>query len=493
MSLKPTSKTIAPPSSLAPLLEERTKIIEADNYATKQALAATKSLNGLSGGHDKAFWQSEVKKLGTDFGTVEKDIENVAVSQYKAATAYVDHLQSGAAWARSELATATGKHDPAAMQAWSQVTANEEKWLKGAQGAKTNALNQAAEQMWTLGPQKDVAALTADIAASAHTQPFAGGELPNGGVYKPVANATLWGDGLVRGNMSPDLKTKQLVGPDVRANDPRNPSGLGAIVRQGASGDCVFDATLTGLLAKNPKSAHDMIRPDPKGGANSYQVRFFLKDPATHALHPEWVSVDSQVPIDSSGKPAFNKIPLDGANHPIIAAALIEKAFVKFKDEHHLAATSGAGYFGAGLNATQIMECLTGKQAHGLGYTEAVSVSTTGRGPLMAYDPQVVAGVLGMANGPHGQPVTAGIGQQGQQDALGGRLTNHHEYTVLGTVIKGGEVMVNLRNPWGAEVAGKLGSNTDGVICVRLRSFRSLTGNSARYRVHVPSTNLVEN
>ncbi len=468
---KPASSAAAIPKP-APTPEEQLKTLEDTRLALNEeygkamdnADEAKNSPSGLAAGHDAAHWDGVVEKLRTKYSQVERGIGNVITDAYNYRAADTIKLQNGVLWAKDNLAQAKAANNATEIAVWDKRVAQEEAWLAGTQGAKNNIIRRASETLWELGPQKGVAALRADIAASAAAQPFAG----VGARYGSVEGATLWGDGTIKGNLNPDI-SDQLIGPDVKVGDPRNPSGLGAAVRQGKAGNCVFDSTLTAMAAKNPNFVKSMVRPDPSGLPNAYQVRFFAKEASTGEMKPQWVSVDDTIPLNDDGTPKYNKIPLDGGNRPILGMALIEKAFAKFNDQHKLHQNVEAGYGMAGGRPADIMGAVTGNEGQGLG-----PINNGGKRadrPLLDYPPDVVAGVLALANGPGARPVTAAVSTE-TETVLGGKLQNDHNYTVLGTVVKNGETMVNLRNPWGAEVAGKLGSNANGVFSLSLKDFQ---------------------
>ncbi len=106
-------------------------------------------------------------------------------------------------------------------------------------------------------------------------------------------------------------------------------------VRQGGLGDCYFLASLAETALKNPSAITSMFIVN---GDGTYTVRFF------HGSKAEYVTVDSQLPTDSSGYLVFDGMGQKASSTSNeLWVALAEKAYVQLNEVGWLRPTSWGG------------------------------------------------------------------------------------------------------------------------------------------------------
>ncbi len=106
-------------------------------------------------------------------------------------------------------------------------------------------------------------------------------------------------------------------------------------VRQGGLGDCYFLASLAETALKNPSAISDMFIVN---GDGTYTVHFFNGNKA------EYVTVDSQLPTDSSGYLVFDGMGQNAASSSNeLWVALAEKAYVQINEVGWLRPSSWGG------------------------------------------------------------------------------------------------------------------------------------------------------
>jgi hypothetical protein len=132
--------------------------------------------------------------------------------------------------------------------------------------------------------------------------------------------------GIGEQNLSPTYQTSTLA----LFGSGGTPSYLD--VNQGYLGDCYFVAALGETALRNPNLIRNMITADGNG---AYSVLFYVNG------QPDYVTVNSQLPVMGGGYQWANGSKLEFANGSVDWVGLVEKAFVELN-----AQTSAANYGG---------------------------------------------------------------------------------------------------------------------------------------------------
>ena len=249
-------------------------------------------------------------------------------------------------------------------------------------------------------------------------------------------------------------------------------------VVQGSLANCYFISTLAALAEKKPTFVRGMIS---KTNKNRYAVRFY------HQGQPKWIYVDADLPhtFNKQG-PAYAKTSdSDADGCPEIWAALIEKAYAKFREKYPLPGKEERkGYqcmhFGHAHLAYEALTGLKGKRVElvdKLDNTLPTAINTFFR-------PNRQNDLWNYACGANrGHPVVAATGDfsENPHKKICAGLVGQHVYTVLKTFTRNGERFVQLRNPWGSgEARLNYDGTNDGVFVMRwndfMKTFSQLSG-----------------
>lgn len=183
-------------------------------------------------------------------------------------------------------------------------------------------------------------------------------------------------------------------------------------LRQGQDGDCWFLSSLAAITERDPNWPQEHIKQNPNG---TYTVTFYQQAPLPgEPPVPVEVTVDNQVPVNSSGKPIYADTP-DGVSW----VAIYEKAYAQY--------AGGYGKIEGGWG-DEGMSVLTGQHAE-------------------RHDPGDVS--LAQVNDrlKNGDAVT--VGTKGDGDLDDDRLVTEHEYSVERVDMNAHPPTVTLLNPWG--------------------------------------------
>lgn len=195
-------------------------------------------------------------------------------------------------------------------------------------------------------------------------------------------------------------------------------------IKQGTTGDCYFDASLAAVANNQPELIKDMIKDNHDG---TYTVTF-------QGAPNEPITVKAPTEAEMG---LYNGGSKDG-----VWAAVVEKAFGQYKDNHAWLFNSdtpqdeaGAGIGGLKFQAIRL---LTGHdtQTSMLSFHSQEEVANRLQAAFSAHPPKVVA---------------AGINKSlTGDDKTSDGLSRDHDYTVEGFIPDGhGGGTVILRNPWG--------------------------------------------
>jgi hypothetical protein len=118
-----------------------------------------------------------------------------------------------------------------------------------------------------------------------------------------------------------------LFGPDgPKASD----------VAEGAAKDCYFLSNLGDAARQSPQTIENMIIDN---GDGTYAVRFYKYDAATKSSTPDFVTVNSRLPVDSNGHFVYanymfggHETRIDDHNN-VLWVALVEKAYAQLAEE----------------------------------------------------------------------------------------------------------------------------------------------------------------
>jgi hypothetical protein len=195
-------------------------------------------------------------------------------------------------------------------------------------------------------------------------------------------------------------------------------------VRQGAIGDCFFDASLAALAEERPEAIRRMVRGGPGG---SYVVTLFAhgaRKPFTvSALFPEERKRGRLVADHAATSIA-------GEARPVLWPAVVEKAFAELRGGY--GKIMHGGYAGTALTA------LTGRKVQAFDVARARKRGTT----------RALWAALVEAGRRRSPTVAATFRKRPEYKGL--RLVPSHCYTVLGALTRHGARFVRLRNPWGS-------------------------------------------
>ncbi len=249
-----------------------------------------------------------------------------------------------------------------------------------------------------------------------------------------------------------------------------------ADVRQGATGDCYFLATLAAIAEREPQAIQDMIRQVAPG---AYRVRFYYLTDAEGPVKEEWVLVYDDLPIIlRRHSPLYAQTPrIENSKNKVLWVGLVEKAYALFNDRHPFISPA-AGYNGIGGGGVMAdgFLAVTGRTQRALSWGSPYAV-TLNRDQLPSLSAQqrrdvdLLWQVMQLAD--HGQPVTAAtrVPQGSESDVIPG-LQGQHAYTVLGTKLGArGERTLILRNPWGNYTPADLNHKGDGVFEMSMELF----------------------
>jgi len=202
-------------------------------------------------------------------------------------------------------------------------------------------------------------------------------------------------------------------------------------VKQGLSGDCYFEAVVSGLARSNPQAIKDMIH---NNGDGTYSVKF-----------PGMAAGEAPIKVAA---PTETELGLyNGGSKYGTWATVLEKAYGQWRENHetkHPAETPEDGANGGG-NPCSVLQLLTGKTASEMNVSKAteVSMANTLQTAFASKPPLVVAASIDGGPGP---------------DTTPDGLPRDHSYTVIGTHKEHGQLMVDIRNPWGDDVKGPRGT-----------------------------------
>jgi hypothetical protein len=107
-------------------------------------------------------------------------------------------------------------------------------------------------------------------------------------------------------------------------------------VAQGAAADCYFLSNLGEAAQQSPQTIENMI---VENGDGTYTVRFYEYDPATKSSTPDYVTVNSKLPVNSNGEFVYANNMFGGhqtsINDPnnVLWVALVEKAYAQLAEE----------------------------------------------------------------------------------------------------------------------------------------------------------------
>ena len=233
--------------------------------------------------------------------------------------------------------------------------------------------------------------------------------------------------GIGESNLSPSYKasTLSLYGAS------GTPSYLD--VNQGYLGDCYFVAALGETALKDPSLIENMITSDGNG---TYSVCFYVNG------QPDYVTVNSQLPVMGGGYSWANGSTLEFANGPVEWVALVEKAFAELNGQ------SAAASYG-GHPTGDAYENINGGTAISLSeitdqsfntYNLAPNESTATLSSLMStLSSDWAAGDEIILSTPN---------------ADNGDLVGDHMYTVTGVNAAAGTI--SIQNPWNTAYSGSL-------------------------------------
>lgn len=209
-------------------------------------------------------------------------------------------------------------------------------------------------------------------------------------------------------------------------------TGLPSIndVNQGEVGDCVVCAAMIEMVVNHPNMLGSMI---VNQGNGTYGVRFTING------SPDWVTVNSQLPVDSSANLVFNNAY---ASSDSFWADLIEKAYAE---------ASGSGQLGH--PAVNSYNNINGNYANIVltAFTGTLTQLYNSSSPLWSFEKQILINDLAIGDDmllTDPQPVGVNT-----TDSAGNKLLiGDHAYAVIGYDANTGDFI--LRNPWGTLAPG---------------------------------------
>jgi hypothetical protein len=107
-------------------------------------------------------------------------------------------------------------------------------------------------------------------------------------------------------------------------------------VAQGAVGDCYFMSSLAEAALKTPQVIQNMFIDDGNG---IYTVRFFQYDAASGSWTPDYVTVNSELPVNNQGQFVYANADFGGqatdstSSSNVLWVALAEKAYAQLAEE----------------------------------------------------------------------------------------------------------------------------------------------------------------
>jgi|GEM_PF-2063822 len=194
-------------------------------------------------------------------------------------------------------------------------------------------------------------------------------------------------------------------------------------VQQGQIGDCYLMTSMGAIARANPALIENMVKgPDASG---NYNVTFQDKG------KPVTITVTPDLPLNSSGNPAYAATPQEGGKAELWPA-LVEKAYAQWKGGYPNIVHG---------NSANAMEAITGKKSSSL---------DVGGATLADLEKRLNAGEA-ITAGTHDDIKFLGIDLPDGTDKplyKNGTLVADHEYFISGVDTKAGTV--TLRNPWGS-------------------------------------------
>jgi hypothetical protein len=195
-------------------------------------------------------------------------------------------------------------------------------------------------------------------------------------------------------------------------------------IRQGASGDCYYLASLAALADTNPAAISQMIT---SLGDGTYAVRFYRNG------SPVYVRIDADLPVSGGTSLAYARFSVSGE----MWVPMVEKAYAFFRTGGNSYASLDSGWMGA------VYKDVTNRNSQTL---------YTGGTDQAMYN--FIAGDLAA-----GQAVTLGSKSSASGPIIGG-----HAYEVKAAFTVGGTLYVTVYNPWGYDGAGSDSNTNDGLV-----------------------------
>jgi hypothetical protein len=229
-------------------------------------------------------------------------------------------------------------------------------------------------------------------------------------------------------------------------------------LKQGAAGDCYFDASIASLAWSHPALVRKMIAANPDG---TVTVTFHQPNPdGTNT--PVHITVDRALPMwakdvgADAGKPVY-----DTSSTPTeLWPALVEKAYAKWKGQSYDAIGHGGWPKDAlgevtGSPVTTLDTAATPPDE----LFNALTAALKARRPVVTYT---------HCDGSHADDFAATGTSDGTTNVVPA-----HAYSVLRAYERDGQRFVVVRNPWGMHEPGADGRN-DGVFALPFSQFTRL-------------------